>query len=542
IIIVGAIVILFFSVIFTQLVSKQVEKREIERTAETEFLIARQIALNIRQLITFLESELKFTAGFKEVQEIDPVLCPLRLEELTQRINMPGLSFSRMDENGIIRFAYPQKQIKNVSVRDQPHVKETLKTHKEIVSNPILAVQGFKAVILHIPVFTTDSIYKGSIAALIPFDIFPKMAVERITITKGSYVWMVADDGTILYHPFIEEGKKVSDVLTSEDIGVNEILDKQRKGEDGTGVYWFRGVKKVAGFASVRLPGRVWGISVAAPYSEIIKPLNTIKWKIYTFSTFFLLFLFALLVINRRMMLKHTFMSAQLNKLKEVNQLYSDMLENVDYGIFIVDRTFTILSANISFSMIFDIQYDPENRNVFEVLPFLKDYGYERLYRESFKRGISYKGSQEFVYNGNVKFLETKLIPIFSEPGKVKYIMTLVKNISEEKKLERELLEKTRNLERTNKILQELAITDELTGLYNYRFFKDTIYSLFNWAKDKGKSFFILVMDLDRFKELNDTLGHIEGDSILALVGETIKKIVPPPGSVARYGGDEFVV
>lgn len=538
-----AIVVAFvFFFIISQLIFYPFERRELNWVAETELLIARQAVSNVEQFAKFLESELKYAASLEEVQRIDPVLCPLRLEELSIRINLPGLSFSRMDENGIIRFAYPQRHIRDVSVREQPHVQYTLRTKKETVSNPIRAVQGFDAVIFHMPVFTRDSVYKGSVAALVPTNFFPKLIVEKIKLTKDSYVWMLADDGTILFHPLLEVGKKAWDVISKDDAGLREVIERQLQGEEGTGIYRFGGVKKIVGFAPVKLPGRMWVVAVAAPYDEVLKGIGGVRIRILFISLFLFLFVVSLFLFYRRSTLKHALASRELIELKQINRLYSDMLENIDYGIFIVDESLTILSANLSFGKIFELTYEPEGKVVFEVLPFLKDYGYDRFYREGFRRGVFIKDAREFMYNGVVKFLEFKLIPIYEEDGKVGRILTLIRDISEEKKLERELTEKSNNLERTNRILQELSITDELTGIYNYRFFKESVTSLFKWAKEKGKTFSICVMDLDRFKEINDTLGHLEGDKILAAVAELAKSLVPPPGSIARYGGDEFVL
>ncbi len=84
-----------------------------------------------------------------------------------------------------------------------------------------------------------------------------------------------------------------------------------------------------------------------------------------------------------------------------------------------------------------------------------------------------------------------------------------------------------------------LALTDELTGLANRRLF----YERLNAAVGDGEAELAVAMvDLDRFKELNDTLGHHAGDMLLALLGPRLREVVGDAGLVARLGGDEFAV
>jgi len=530
--------ILFLLVV--NLLFKPVENREVKWFGENELLVAKQSATSIEHLVSKLEADLRFVASLEEVQNLDPKLCPKRLEELYARIHPLGSSVSRMDEQGIIRFTYPQKFAQNRSVADQPHVQYTLKTHKEIISDPIMSVQGFRAIILHIPVFNSDSVYKGSVAVLIPFELIPKLFVERIKLTAGSYAWLISESGIILYHPTIEAGSSAWDVISNADKGLKEIVNEALSGKEGTGIYTFSGVKKLAAFTSISLPGKKWVLGVASPYRDVIRNLVVVKRRIQIVSGIALLGILFLLVLYRQTYLKKELIGFQLEQVKELNQLYCDMIENVDYGVFIVDSKLKLLSANNHFTKIFDIK-EPNGKYLFNVLPFLREYNYEHLYNDVFSKGAQHFESNWFIYDAVEKFLEIKLIPLFNAEGKIERVLTLVKDVSEEKRLERELLKKSRDLERTNRILHELAITDELTGIYNYRYFKDTVSNLFRWAKEKGKRFSLLVMDLDGFKGVNDTLGHLEGDAILANISEEIKKVVPPPGSLARYGGDEFV-
>ena len=97
-------------------------------------------------------------------------------------------------------------------------------------------------------------------------------------------------------------------------------------------------------------------------------------------------------------------------------------------------------------------------------------------------------------------------------------------------------------LEATNTRLKELATHDDLTGLYNHRYFQERLKLEINRSKRYPKPFSILFIDLDHFKIYNDTNGHLAGDRLLKTVADLFVKSFRKTDMVARYGGDEFVV
>jgi diguanylate cyclase (GGDEF)-like protein len=89
---------------------------------------------------------------------------------------------------------------------------------------------------------------------------------------------------------------------------------------------------------------------------------------------------------------------------------------------------------------------------------------------------------------------------------------------------------------------RRLALTDDLTGLANRRAFYDRVHAALEGPRAGTGETTLLVIDLDRFKELNDTLGHYAGDLLLHQVGPRLIDAVPDADTVARLGGDEFAV
>jgi diguanylate cyclase (GGDEF)-like protein len=90
--------------------------------------------------------------------------------------------------------------------------------------------------------------------------------------------------------------------------------------------------------------------------------------------------------------------------------------------------------------------------------------------------------------------------------------------------------------------LQRVATTDELTGLANRERFRAVVQARVAEAEGSGRGFAVMLMDLDRFKEINDTLGHHYGDVLLRDLGPRLVRAIGPEGLIARLGGDEFGV
>lgn len=88
----------------------------------------------------------------------------------------------------------------------------------------------------------------------------------------------------------------------------------------------------------------------------------------------------------------------------------------------------------------------------------------------------------------------------------------------------------------------ELALTDELTGLYNPRFFRAQIGPEIQRAENLGQPLSLIMLDVDDFKQYNDTFGHIQGDRVLTRLGDIIKRQVRTTDHACRYGGEEFAI
>lgn len=108
--------------------------------------------------------------------------------------------------------------------------------------------------------------------------------------------------------------------------------------------------------------------------------------------------------------------------------------------------------------------------------------------------------------------------------------------------LEQLVEERTAELKQANRQLQSLAVHDELTGLPNRRFAMSLLDNLWAETQKQGFNFSVLLLDADKFKQVNDTHGHAVGDDLLRFLSVALRESVRTDDTVCRVGGDEFLV
>ncbi|MBB6443967.1 diguanylate cyclase [Bacillus benzoevorans] len=138
--------------------------------------------------------------------------------------------------------------------------------------------------------------------------------------------------------------------------------------------------------------------------------------------------------------------------------------------------------------------------------------------------------------DGSYKYLEWR-----SQPND-QYIYASARDITEKRLEEIKLLQLTKNLQEQNEELNELAITDELTSLYNRHYIDQIIENEMSRSDRYNEPLSMILIDLDFFKRVNDTWGHPTGDEVLKHTAEITKNNIRKSDIIARMGGEEFAI
>ncbi len=138
--------------------------------------------------------------------------------------------------------------------------------------------------------------------------------------------------------------------------------------------------------------------------------------------------------------------------------------------------------------------------------------------------------------SGSYRYLEWR-----SQPNG-KYIYASARDITEKRLKEMNLIQLAEELQKKNESLETLAVTDELTGLYNRHFIDIRIKEEMENSDRHNKPLSLIILDLDHFKLVNDKWGHPIGDEVLKHSAELTKRSIRKSDILARFGGEEFVV
>jgi len=99
-----------------------------------------------------------------------------------------------------------------------------------------------------------------------------------------------------------------------------------------------------------------------------------------------------------------------------------------------------------------------------------------------------------------------------------------------------------KELKKANEKLRELAIRDDLTSLYNHRYFKELLDREMHRAERYSHVLSLIMIDIDYFKKINDTYGHPQGDITLRSIASLFRRVIRKSDTAARYGGEEFAI
>lgn len=229
--------------------------------------------------------------------------------------------------------------------------------------------------------------------------------------------------------------------------------------------------------------------------------------------------------------------------------LLLQLLQTLDVGLVMVDRNYRIRLWNSFMESHSGIHTgDAVGADLFSLFPELpedwlraridaafslqsRSYSIWQLHRRLF----DFKSSRPLTGHSQMMYQNVSMIPITDVDKSVSRVGLIVYDVTE-------MATSKIALETANRSLEKLSRTDPLTGLFNRGHWEECLLTEFRRCQ-RGKSrSSLLLLDIDRFKPINDTLGHQAGDEVIREVASLLKDTARATDTVGRYGGEEFAL
>ena len=223
--------------------------------------------------------------------------------------------------------------------------------------------------------------------------------------------------------------------------------------------------------------------------------------------------------------------------LRESEELFRSYLEDAPEGVYMCDLDGNFLYGNSKSEEIIGYRREELIGKKFLELNLLTENSLNKAI-QMLQENI--KGKSTGPDEIGLVSKEGRLIPVEINTSLVRrmgqeIVLGFVRDITDRKRVEEALRESEHRY-------QELSIVDDLTQLYNSRHFHAQLESEIERSNRYGQPLTLLILDLDKFKQFNDTYGHVEGDYVLSRLGQVIKRCLRETDSAYRYGGEEFTI
>ena len=261
-------------------------------------------------------------------------------------------------------------------------------------------------------------------------------------------------------------------------------------------------------------------------YSQNSEPMTSLSYLVFLFLIMLLLFStkYNKNIINT---LKTKYQIFETKKELEVSKNnFESIFNEVPIGVFTYNSKLIITNFNKAFS---DLLKAPMDKLINLDMKMLKDQSLRKHFYKVFDNQKSY---YEGIYNTHISnlqiWIKLNTVPMYSADGNIVAGLGIVEDITKQIEYQEQL--------------KYQAFYDSLTGLSNRESLTYSIKQFMNKINRSKEYGILLFIDLDNFKNINDSLGHNIGDSILKIFSQRVKSILRKEDVFSRLGGDEFVI
>lgn len=219
---------------------------------------------------------------------------------------------------------------------------------------------------------------------------------------------------------------------------------------------------------------------------------------------------------------------------------YSDLFSKMSEGVWLLDRnSLRIMECNQAACVLLGLNEEQilgkELTEVMRFRPEEKSTLESDLARFQVSSGHRFQHEIEWQNEkGNQFYFEVNATSL-KILDYIEVIQLIAKDVTQVKRANQELRE-------MNEVLHKLSTTDAMTGLRNFRYFKEALAAVHDESMKFGKTYGVIFLDVDHFKKFNDRNGHPAGDEVLRQMAAILRETARSQDLPCRYGGEEFVV
>lgn len=237
-------------------------------------------------------------------------------------------------------------------------------------------------------------------------------------------------------------------------------------------------------------------------------------------------------------------------ELRRSKEFLNTIINTIPDPIFVKDRSYQWIVLNEAFSKLVGYPLtELIEQSDYDIFPNAEADIFRQQDDTVFRTERDCHNEETFTdRNGFTHHIETKR-SLHKDAAGNRFLVGIIRDITERKRMEDELKRTTAELVRSNAELQRSATQlnhvanhDPLTGVPNRKLFHERLEQAIAWAKEQDQLVALLFLDLDGFKQINDTKGHDVGDLLLTAVARRMTRCLRSSDTVARLGGDEFTV
>ena len=510
---------IFAGLVYLLVESRKVEEEEARRSGDN---IVRIFAQSISRLLTNADNTLLLLRKFYESHpnETNFIQWPDGFK------NDLRLQYSLIGADGIVRASSYGPAALGLDISQLEHFKVQAAASEDrlFVSKPVnIRSIGELGLILTRRLTAPDGSFAGIITTSFDLPQLQKL-FQKVELGDGSGLAMMDFDG-VLYANISNDPSKPS--LVGQRFPHAGVLKHVARAPEG--VYWnnpgvLDGVKRlisyrvVEGFPLIA----VVGISEAAVFNQWREVAN-IYLAVAGLLTFAILIAIALGAVREKRLI------AAKSDLERLNLWFDTALDTMSQGLTMYDRWDRLLLVNNRYREMYGISPDQvrPGDTIHEIFARrsegLSSQQIDEYLAPSLRELHAGRAVDKLVERRDGKFYAVSLRPVKSGGW-----VSTHQDVTEQTRAEREVL--------------YLAHHDALTELTSRGLFQSHVDRAVARLRQHGERFNILLLDLDRFKAINDSLGHLAGDRLLRQVARRLKSCVHQHDVVARLGGDEFAV